>query len=79
MNAATDLPPFAVYLYRVIDRMARQNGGPVRTLLIAETLGQPTRTVRRYVQRLERAGLIARHSPRGGYAPRRMAGEARSS
>lgn len=64
--------PFCEVVLRTIERLARDIGGAVRTVVLANLLGIPVRTARHYAHRLEVAGLIGRKSPKGGWWPSRM-------
>lgn len=62
--------PFAEYLLSTLEALSAANGGaPVRTVVLAGTLGIPERTARWYAARLEAAGLVCRRSPKSGWLP----------
>ena len=67
------MAPFAEYLLKTIAELARCTGAPARTAILAETLGIPLRTIQRYANWLEAAGLVVRRSPRSGWIPVRAA------
>ncbi len=63
-----NLLPFATRILRVLGELAR--GGPVRSATLADFIpGAALRTIKWYLAKLERAGLVCRRSPRGGWLP----------
>lgn len=63
--------PYAEVVLRKIAELARQIGGPVRTVVLAGLLGISDRTARWYAHQLEQAGLVGRQSPKTGWLPAR--------
>ena len=62
--------PFADVILRVLADLARLRGGPVASRLLADFVpGAALRTIKWYLAKLERAGLVRRRSPRGGWLP----------
>lgn len=64
------LLPFADVILRTLSAIADVTGKPVRTAVLAELIGvAAVRTVRKYLARLEQAGLVTRRSPKSGWLP----------
>lgn len=58
----------SIILRKVCD-LHRLTGGPVRTLIVADMVGKYDRTVRLWLVKLERRGLVQRVGQRGGWLP----------
>jgi|GEM_PF-5290308 len=72
--------PFAEYLLSTLEALSAANGGaPVRTVVLAGTLGIPERTARWYAALLERNGKVTRRSPKSGWLPAHKRERSRSS
>lgn len=54
---------------RTVHELHRLNGGPVRTLIVADLLGKHDRTLRGVLVRLEQRGYVRRVGQRGGWLP----------
>lgn len=54
-----------------VNELHRLNGGPVRTLIVADLLGKHDRTLRMVLVRLEQQGRVRRVGQRGGWLPAR--------
>lgn len=65
------MPPFTDYLLSMLDALYRDLGGPVRTVVLADTLLTTPRTARRYLALAESHGLVTRRSPKTGWLPAR--------
>lgn len=66
------MPPFADYLLQTLDELCRLLDGPVRTVVLADTLGIAPRTARWYAAQLEDAGRVGRLTPKSGWLPARL-------
>lgn len=65
------MTPFIAYLLSMLDQLHRDLGGPVRSAVLADTLGQPLRTTQWYLAQAEGQGVVTRRSPKTGWLPAR--------
>lgn len=67
-QTAGEISPFEIRLLSSIRQISRNNGGPASTVTISIVVGGVhERTVRRWLRRLERQGMVRRPSPKGGW------------
>src|SRR5262249_15638751 len=58
------------YIVQLLNEVRRRQGGePVSTTTMAAHLGRPERTVRYWLVKMERKGVVKRPSPKGGWLP----------
>lgn len=66
---AFNLLPFADVILGLLARLSGRARRPASTVALATRLGAAPRTVRWYLAKLERAGLVCRRSPKSGWLP----------
>ena len=66
------MSPFTAYLLSILDTLSRDLGGPVRSAVLADMLGQPLRTTQYYLALAEHHRLVTRRSPKTGWMPARV-------